>query len=223
MEKTLAAMGITLALTVASANAAYVAQWDTSGLKGNESFIQGIGSSHVTADNLFRGSGLTATLKTDYFSSGGWAGNDPSDYVQLGFSVATGYQTTLTKLLIQTKTQGVGTIGVFTSLDNFVMPVYTMQPTTSTTNRQISLGNMGPVTGSFAIRFMQIGDLAENGNPTYSNGVFQIGDSYLNGSYSNIILTGSTEPVPATPTPIPAAGWLLGSGLMGLMGIRKRK
>jgi hypothetical protein len=27
----------------------------------------------------------------------------------------------------------------------------------------------------------------------------------------------------ATPTPIPAAAWLLGSGLMGLMGIRRRK
>jgi hypothetical protein len=26
----------------------------------------------------------------------------------------------------------------------------------------------------------------------------------------------------ATPTPIPAAAWLLGSGLMGLVGIRRR-
>ena len=26
-----------------------------------------------------------------------------------------------------------------------------------------------------------------------------------------------------TPTPIPAAAWLLGSGLMGLAGIRRRK
>jgi hypothetical protein len=42
------------------------------------------------------------------------------------------------------------------------------------------------------------------------------------------------DPVPAafgnfganldvTPTPIPAAAWLLGSGLMGLAGIRRRK
>jgi hypothetical protein len=26
-----------------------------------------------------------------------------------------------------------------------------------------------------------------------------------------------------TPTPIPAAAWLLGSGLLGLVGIRRRK
>jgi hypothetical protein len=31
------------------------------------------------------------------------------------------------------------------------------------------------------------------------------------------------DDVSATPTPIPAAAWLLGSGLMGLVGIRRRK
>jgi len=40
------------------------------------------------------------------------------------------------------------------------------------------------------------------------------------GTTSAQSLDGSTT---ATPTPIPAAAWLLGSGLMGLCGIRRRK
>lgn len=39
-----------------------------------------------------------------------------------------------------------------------------------------------------------------------------------NGSVSHISLYGSS-----TPTPIPAAAWLLGSGLVGLVTIRRRK
>ncbi|MGD0584977.1 MAG: NF038129 family PEP-CTERM protein [Oryzomonas sp.] len=41
-----------------------------------------------------------------------------------------------------------------------------------------------------------------------------------NGTASAQVLDGSTE---VTPTPIPAAAYLLGSGLMGLFGIRRRK
>ena len=41
-----------------------------------------------------------------------------------------------------------------------------------------------------------------------------------NGTTSATSLDASTT---ATPTPIPAAAWLLGSGIMGLAGIRRRK
>ena len=36
-------------------------------------------------------------------------------------------------------------------------------------------------------------------------------------------VSGTPTPNPVATTPIPAAAWLLGSGLMGLMGIRRRK
>lgn len=36
-------------------------------------------------------------------------------------------------------------------------------------------------------------------------------------------VAGTPDPYPATPTPIPAAAYLLGSGLLGLVGIRRRK
>ncbi|MGA2152311.1 MAG: VPLPA-CTERM sorting domain-containing protein [Geobacteraceae bacterium] len=36
------------------------------------------------------------------------------------------------------------------------------------------------------------------------------------GSFNNLVV------VPYTVTPLPAAAWLLGSGLMGLIGIRRK-
>ena len=45
-------------------------------------------------------------------------------------------------------------------------------------------------------------------------------NQYDNGNTSAVSLDASTT---ATPTPIPAAAWLLGSGLMGLAGVRRRK
>ncbi len=43
--------------------------------------------------------------------------------------------------------------------------------------------------------------------------------SSANVSAESFIINGS----PATPTPIPAAAWLLGSGLMGLFGFRRKE
>ena len=40
------------------------------------------------------------------------------------------------------------------------------------------------------------------------------------GTATTLIADGNTQ---ATPTPIPAAAWLFGSGLMGLFGVRRRK
>jgi xanthosine utilization system XapX-like protein len=46
---------------------------------------------------------------------------------------------------------------------------------------------------------------------------------YLSASvYGGGTPTGNVTLTPVTPTPIPAAFWLLGSGLVGLVGIRRR-
>jgi hypothetical protein len=42
-------------------------------------------------------------------------------------------------------------------------------------------------------------------------------------NFQNDPSTFHLDNVDATPTPIPAAAWLLGSGLMGLVGLRRRK
>lgn len=61
--------------------------------------------------------------------------------------------------------------------------------------------------------------------------LFNISDPYAPGTVAMVNLNndGTTSATTldssttATPTPIPAAAWLLGSGLMGLAGIRRRK
>lgn len=52
--------------------------------------------------------------------------------------------------------------------------------------------------------------------------------NHVNGGFTSSTITGGAlvdSPVPATtstPTPIPAAAWLLGSGLLGLLGIKRK-
>jgi hypothetical protein len=76
------------------------------------------------------------------------------------------------------------------------------------------------------------------GNSTFSLGLFYDaagGSSIFGGATSGTLLTidlfndgtasvQTTQDIPTTvtPTPIPAAAWLLGSGLMGLVGIRRK-
>ncbi|NVN89654.1 MAG: VPLPA-CTERM sorting domain-containing protein [Desulfuromonadales bacterium] len=49
-----------------------------------------------------------------------------------------------------------------------------------------------------------------------------INDPYLTG-WSYVGLNNTTVSATATPTPVPAAAYLLGSGLMGLAGLRRRQ
>jgi len=40
---------------------------------------------------------------------------------------------------------------------------------------------------------------------------------------NTIFVAGTPDPNPAVPTPIPAAAWLLGSGLLGLVGMKRKR
>ncbi len=103
-------------------------------------------------------------------------------------------------------------------------------------NHAITFGN----SLSFLVSFASTPGTPAGGVSTFSLGIF--GDAFglnplLNtnggnyagtvaminlqndGSTSTQILDSSTT---ATPTPVPAAVWLLGSGLMGLVGLRRR-
>ncbi|MFA7061815.1 MAG: VPLPA-CTERM sorting domain-containing protein [Pedobacter sp.] len=47
--------------------------------------------------------------------------------------------------------------------------------------------------------------------------------NHVNGGFTSSTITGGILVDSPTPTPIPAAAWLLGSGLMGLVGVRRRR
>jgi hypothetical protein len=50
-----------------------------------------------------------------------------------------------------------------------------------------------------------------------------INDTVIGSEDLSIWKEGSSSPFGANPVPVPAAVWLLGSGLIGLVGLRRRK
>jgi hypothetical protein len=89
----------------------------------------------------------------------------------------------------------------------------------------------GDTLGFHIVLANDINNGAMNGYNTFSLNLYDIiGTTPLPGLYgntdgtvfaANIYSNGTGADV--TPTPIPAAAWLLGSGLMGLAGLRRRK
>lgn len=105
----------------------------------------------------------------------------------------------------------------------------TSQSATNDYNHAIHFGN----SLSFLVSFNNYLPAGQTGSSTFSLGLFQdaqgsaalLGgtlftiDLLNDGSTSSTIIANQAS---ATPTPIPAAFWLLGSGLAGLAGIRRR-
>jgi hypothetical protein len=94
----------------------------------------------------------------------------------------------------------------------------------------VSLSNTPSTASPSAVSTLSLGVFADAfgatpllnttpANPNYAGTVAAI-NLANNGSTSGQSLDGSTD---VTPTPIPGALYLLGSGLMGLFGIRRRK
>ena len=212
--------------TVAQATVALpLAAWDTYGQPGDQTATPGVGSENVDALDMVRGAGLDPSAASNSFSSKGWDGTDANDYIEFGFSVAAGYQANLDELWIGTRSSstGPGTMGVYTSLDGFSNPIYTItQCDTAYSNSIISLNGLEGVVGDFYIRLMEIGNTQADGSgDTYSGGTFRVVDHYDSGIYTDTSIFGSVEPIAAVP--VPAAVWLFGSGLLGLVGIHRRK
>lgn len=227
MRSSFIAFAAFVCLSVASvANAAPMtgeAWWDTSYKAGTEDYVAGSAADHITALDLTRGSTLAANAASNNFGATGWSGSDAGDYFQFGFTVDAGYSVTLDELYMATRSSatGPGTIGIFTSLDNYANPVASIsQPSATYVNGIYDLSSLGAITGTFYIRLYEIGNTAPNGGTTAGTGTFRVGD-YYDGSFANIVLTGETSPLVA-PVPVPAAAWLLGSGLFGLAGLRRR-
>lgn len=216
MKKAVMTVAI-MAVTAGSAQAALVAKWDNQGAAGNQAYTAGIGSAHVTATGMTRSAGLAGTIENHSLSSLGF--NSANDYIQFGFKVESGYQTTLNNLWIGTKSSanGPGTIGVYTSLDNFTKAIYLISENSSQVNSEIPLSSLGAITGEFTIRLKAVGTT----NATGHEGIADTSTFSVTNYTSTNLPTefdGNTN-----ATPIPAAIWMMGSGLLGLAGIRKKR
>lgn len=216
-------------LTIAAASSAYAypqatelaAEWDTTGKAGTEESIQGIGYKCFTAGDLTRGAGLIGNAALNNFGSTGWSGTDAGDYYEFSLSVAAGFKAELDELWIATRSSstGPGTIGLYSSLDNFSTAIYSItQGAGQYVNSVIDLGINLDCGEDITFRLYEIGNISANGGTTASTGTFRAGDYYDGATYGNIGITGD-----CIPCPVPAAAWLLGTGLLGLIGLKSKR
>ncbi|HET6421439.1 MAG TPA: VPLPA-CTERM sorting domain-containing protein [Geobacteraceae bacterium] len=199
-----------------------IVYWNQYGQTGQQASTPGTGSAYITAVDMTRGAGLlTDSTGANSLNSNGWTG-EATDYIQFGFTVANGYKANLNQLWIATRSSayGPGTMGLYGSSDNFahqtLLTTFT-QGNGTYLNSLVDLSSLTALTGTYLFRLEQIGSTAANGLTTTLAGTFRVSDYNNSGTYYYDSITGSVAPVP-----IPAAAWLLGSGLMGLVGLRKR-
>jgi hypothetical protein len=220
-------------LTMAAASSAYAypasselaAEWDTTGKAGNEASIQGTGYKCFTAGDLTRGAGLSGSSASNNFGSTGWSGTDAGDYYEFSLSVAAGFKAELDELWIATRSSGTGpgTIGLYSSLDNFSTAIYSItQGVANYVNSVIDLGINLDCGEAITFRLYEIGNTQADGSgDTVNTGTFRAGDYYdgTTDTFYNIGIKGECT----SCVPVPAAAWLLGSGLLGLVGLKRKR
>jgi len=200
-----------------------IASWNQQGQPGNQVSTSGTGSSHITATAMTRGAGLGVNAGANSLNSNGWNGQS-TDYVQFGFMVDQGYHATLGNLYFGSKVSKTGpaTLEIRTSSDNYstAFQTITMNNSVSGTpyiNNIVNLSSLATVAGGSTFSIRLYGTGATSGSGTMRVGAYSDGDAYYFDS-----ITGNVA-ADASPTPIPAAAWLFGSGLLGLAGIRRRR
>jgi hypothetical protein len=199
-----------------------IASWNQQGQPGTQTTTAGTGSTNITAVDMSRAGGLSSNAGVNSLNSATWTSGG---YVQFGFTVDQGYHANLGSLYFGSKVSATGPTNLIieTSTDNFatVLSNQTIAMNNTVTgtpyiNNVIDLSSLAAIAGgnTFYIRLYGTG-------ATSSAGTLRVGE-YLSGStYYFDTITGTVAA--DSPTPIPAAAWLLGSGLMGLMGIRRKQ
>jgi hypothetical protein len=227
-------------LTMAAASSAYaypasseiLAKWNTKGMTGTEASLAGTGYCAIYDVQLTRGSGLTGNAGGNSMNTKGWDGTDAGDYIEFSFKKAAGYIVTLDDIWIGTKSSstGPGTMGFYSSLDNFAnfSQFASVSLNGDFRNDSIYINYLGEDVvfdcpdEEFAIRLYEIGNTQADGSgDTASTGTFRVTDyeGFNVGSDAyDIVITGQ-----CVPCPVPAAAWLLGSGLLGLVGLKRKR
>jgi len=225
------AAGLLTMATMASSAYAYpgstelVAEWSTNpGMTGTEATLPGTGAAHISLVELTRGPGLLGNAGANSMNTKDWDGTNDDDYLQFSLTVESGFTATLGDLWIGTKSSstGPGTMGFYSSIDNYDSAFHSLPQDGTYQNKTIDLSFLGPISGSFAIRLYEVGNTQADGSEdTDYRGTFRVTDYYYEGSPYNIGITGTITPVSAVP--VPAAAWLLGSGILGLIGLKRKE
>ena len=189
-------------LIPAVSHAEVIVAFDMTGQPGNELYGYATAAApHVYANPILRGDGLTSTAATNSFAASGWDDNSESDYFAFGFTVASGYQVTLTDLLIGTQSSGTGPGSLwlyynYTGTLDITRATFNQSDTTKL-NSDVDLDNL-TVTGnaSFTI-FRDVFAGSANGGAVSSLGTFRIANYVDPNSLGAIPITflGTVSPI----------------------------
>lgn len=215
MQKTLAVMAIA---ALAGAATGQIAQWDLQGAPGNQAFTVGSATANVTALNLTRGAGLTASAAANSISSAGWT-QEATDYFAFGFTVDSGFSVNLASLFIGTRSSNTApaTLRLAYSVDNYASTLFTFDqtPGANFVNSQINLSSLTGLTGTVEFRIYQVGTAAAAGGASASTGTVRLTGFFQNGVFDrNLQFTGTVIPTP---------GAVALAGIAGLVGLRRRR
>jgi hypothetical protein len=203
--KPIALAALTLSLGLAgAASATTVVEWDLQGTPGNQVTTAGAaGQAGVSALDLARGAGLSATAAANAFSSAGWTGQ-ATDFYSFGFSVADGFFAQLDALYIGTRSSGTGpgTLGLYWSGDTFAAPLTTFtQSGTAFLNSVVDLSALPALTGTVEFRLVQIGTGSAGGGTTSAAGTFRTTGYFEGGNFDrNMQFTGTVSAIPEPGT-----------------------
>jgi hypothetical protein len=228
MKKVLAAVAMAAVMAAGSAQADIamtdaLASWNQLGQTGNQDSTAGINTTHITATSMNRVGGLSANAGVNSLNSATWTSGG---YVEFGFTVDQGYHANLGSLYFGSKVSSTGptNIVIKTSNDGFTNAFQTIAMNNTVTgtpyiNNSVNLSSLAAIAseGQFFIRLYGTG-------ASSAAGTMRVGDYLSAGTYYFDTITGTVAAdTTPTPTPIPAAAYLLGSGLLGLVGIRRRQ
>lgn len=185
-----------------------IAEWDTTGLSGiTPSVTASFEDPFLTAGNITRGSGVTATSASDAFSSSAWAATfDLNDYYQFVLTPDVGYTMNIDTFIFGYNRTATGPdeFELRSDLDGFVAAIDSFSQTGTTGFTQsISLGALFDNITS-AITFRLYGYSSSSGA-----GTFRLQDP----AAGNIRFEGT---VSAIPEPSTYAMLVLGALCVGL-------
>ncbi len=200
MKKILAVM-LMLAVASVAMGQDTLAGYDMYGLAGDEASRSGYSdSTDITVNDMVRGSGLAGNAGGNSFNSRGWDkgdGDDADDYVTFSFDVDAGKAVDLDELWIGTRSSNTGPGQIIIEINDAVYTTYS-QPA-GYYNNVFDLSGYTGLTGTVTFKFKAGTDVQADGSGTISgSGTWRITDHYDSGTFTDVKVTGSVVPEPAT-------------------------
>lgn len=196
-----------------------ITSWLNVGQPGNQAFSPvSTQAANVTGTNLVRGSGLTPSAASNSLSASNWQFGDANDYFAFGFVVDGGYAANLESLWIgmRSSNTGPGLMGLFYNGDGFssALATFDMSPGSVFVNAIVDLSSLAGLTGAVEFRLMMTANIAANGGSVGTAGTFRVGDHFDGANFTEMRVTGSVVPTPAS---------FVLMGLGGLIAGRRRR